>query len=158
MKHSKETIEKIRAKALGRKMPPRTPEHLKHLSESWTDKRKKRFRELMSGDKNPGWKGGIRRCKRGGGYRIQIRIDYKKYQDRARYNMEKHIGRKLRKGEIVHHMNGNTLNDDITNLMLFPDQKSHLQFELKLKRFTQCLLYQKKNKKLLNLFKKFKVK
>ena len=35
-----------------------------------------------------------------------------------RYVMEQHIGRKLKKGEEVHHIDGNKMNNSIENLML----------------------------------------
>jgi len=40
--------------------------------------------------------------------------------------MEKHLGRYLRKGEVVHHKDENTLNNDISNLELLPSQSIHL--------------------------------
>jgi len=41
-----------------------------------------------------------------------------------RYLMEKHIGRKLEKAEIVHHIDGDKLNNDISNLKIM-NRSSH---------------------------------
>jgi len=41
--------------------------------------------------------------------------------------MEKHLGRFTKKGEIVHHIDGDKLNNSIDNLMLFPNQSSHIK-------------------------------
>jgi len=43
-----------------------------------------------------------------------------------RYLLEKHIGRNLKKGEIVHHKDGNPLNNLISNLELM-SQAEHLK-------------------------------
>jgi len=42
-----------------------------------------------------------------------------------RWIMEKNIGRKLRKEEVVHHIDGNKKNNNIKNLRLFANQKEH---------------------------------
>ena len=42
--------------------------------------------------------------------------------------MEKHLGRKLIKGEVVHHINRNKSNNDIDNLILFPTKKAHTKY------------------------------
>ena len=42
--------------------------------------------------------------------------------------MQKYLGRKLIKGEVVHHINGNGLDNNLNNLMLFPTQKAHTEF------------------------------
>ncbi len=42
-----------------------------------------------------------------------------------RWMMEKHLGRKLRPGEVVHHTDGNKLNNYAYNLMVFPSQEAH---------------------------------
>ena len=47
---------------------------------------------------------------------------------------EQHIGRKLRKGETVHHIDGNKRNNDADNLMVFKSQKEHSAYHMKLKR------------------------
>ena len=42
-----------------------------------------------------------------------------------RWMIEKHLGRKLAQGEVVHHLNGNKLDNDISNLMVFLSQHEH---------------------------------
>lgn len=45
-----------------------------------------------------------------------------------RYVMTKHLCRLLQSKEIVHHLDGNRVNNDIANLHLFPSQKRHCSF------------------------------
>lgn len=42
--------------------------------------------------------------------------------------MEKKIGRPLKPGEVVHHIDGDVTNNHPDNLLLFPDNESHLRF------------------------------
>ena len=49
-----------------------------------------------------------------------------------RWLMEKHIGRKLSKEEVVHHKDGNKLNNSIYNLQLFANQAEHYNHHLNL--------------------------
>ncbi len=49
--------------------------------------------------------------------------------------MEEHIGRPLRKTEHVHHIDGNRINNVISNLMLFPTNKAHLEYHWKIDTF-----------------------
>jgi IS30 family transposase len=42
--------------------------------------------------------------------------------------MEQHLGRKLSKEEQVHHIDFNKSNNDLSNLFLFPDMRSHQLF------------------------------
>jgi len=65
------------------------------------------------GDRNPNYKGGFL-YKEG---RKMIRINGK-YIYEYTYIMEQHIGRKLTKGEVIHHINGNVNDNKIDNLQL----------------------------------------
>jgi hypothetical protein len=42
-----------------------------------------------------------------------------------RWVIEKHLGRRLKKEEVVHHIDGNKLNNNIENLQLFKNQDEH---------------------------------
>lgn len=41
---------------------------------------------------------------------------------------EKMLGRKLRKGEVVHHIDGNKRNNDPSNLIVFKTQADHVRY------------------------------
>lgn len=43
------------------------------------------------------------------------------------HTMEQHLGRKLLPGEIVHHIDRNRSNNQLSNLQLFASQKEHMQ-------------------------------
>ena len=58
-----------------------------------------------------------------------------KYVREHRIITEKKIGRFLKPEEVVHHIDGNTSNNDIDNLMLFPSQREHKKFEIKVIRY-----------------------
>ena len=45
--------------------------------------------------------------------------------------MEKHLNRKLRKEEVVHHINGNPKDNRIENLQLFNNQSEHMTHHIK---------------------------
>lgn len=49
--------------------------------------------------------------------------------------VENFIERSLTKDEVVHHLDFCKTNNDINNLMIFPSQKEHQKFHLKLKQF-----------------------
>ena len=42
--------------------------------------------------------------------------------------MEQHLGHPLKKGNVVHHIDGDTTNNDISNLQLFQNQSEHRLF------------------------------
>ena len=46
----------------------------------------------------------------------------------ARFNAAIKVGRVLKKSEIVHHVDGNVKNNQPDNLMVFKNQKSHLEY------------------------------
>jgi hypothetical protein len=69
------------------------------------------------------WKGGLHRRK-DGYFRINIdgkRILFHRYV----------LGNKLKKGEVVHHVDGNPSNNDLSNLMIFKSQSDHVKYEHK---------------------------
>jgi hypothetical protein len=85
-------------------------------------------RPEMRREKSPCWNGG--RYIDVHGY-VMILIEsgprngsgWKKYRKEHIIVMESHLGRKLRKGEIVHHIDGNRQNNDISNLSLLNHRK-----------------------------------
>lgn len=53
------------------------------------------------------------------------------YCRQHRYVMEKALGRKLDSKEHVHHTDGDKTNNQLLNLMLFPDSNSHHEWHKK---------------------------
>ena len=99
----------------------------------------KNYLKSLPLDKNPSWKGGITMFKKKGNY---INVRYircpKEYIGMARkdgYVMEhrlmmaKKIGRLLNRVECVHHIDHNPNNNEISNLLLFPNNASHKKYE-----------------------------
>jgi len=91
---------------------------------------RKRRSERAMGSKNGRWKGGERKIM---GYvwvyysgshlhKVQGAIP------RAVFVMEQHIGRRLKKEEVVHHMNSIKTDDRIKNLLLFADSAEHMRW------------------------------
>ena len=66
-------------------------------------------------EKSSNWRGGKRIDNYG---YIQIYIGNNKYITEHRLNMEKFIGRNLKKTEHIHHLNGNKLDNRIRNLIV----------------------------------------
>ena len=88
----------------------------------------------MPGSRNGQWKGG--RQIDSDGY-ILIHSPDHPYRNSAGYvrehrlSMENHIGRYLSPKEVVHHIDGNKKNNDISNLVLYASNGEHLRDELK---------------------------
>lgn len=86
-----------------------------------SEEAKKRRSESMRGEGNPRWKGG-RRCKEG---YFEVYAPDHPYRNKARntvyehrLTMEKHLGRYLFPNEVVHHINGDTTDNRLENLLL----------------------------------------
>jgi hypothetical protein len=86
-----------------------------------------------SGERHPDWKGGVTMRK---GYRYIYCPDHphavfgKKYVAEHRLVMEMKLGRLLDRKEVVHHIDGNPLNNCPDNLMIFGSNADHLRHEL----------------------------
>jgi len=95
----------------GKKLPKETREK---MSKNHAD---------ITGSKNPMWRGGIRKKIIYKATRINGKNVY-----RHRQIMEIKIGRKLSQVEVVHHIDGNSLNNLPENLMLFKNNSEHIKF------------------------------
>ena len=91
----------------------------KYLLKRYTSKQKraivKKNIKWLKGKDSPNWKGGREVTK--DGYVVLWLSRYEKVMEHRRV-MEKHLGRKLNRDEVVHHMNGNNADNRIENLEL----------------------------------------
>lgn len=72
---------------------------------------------VLRGEDSPAWKGGSFISNRKENQYRYIYVDGKHYREHILV-MEQHIGRKLNKGEVVHHVDGDGLNNNLDNLVL----------------------------------------
>ncbi len=85
---------------------------------------KNKKRPSMFGDKHHNWKGGYWFSKNG--YKVienEAQNEGKRIFEH-RFIMEKYLGRKLESSEIIHHINGDKLDNRIDNLQIV-DRKTH---------------------------------
>lgn len=80
----------------------------------------------LVGENNPSWKGG--RYKKPNGY-VMVNIAPGEYTREHVLVIEQHIGRKLFRDEVVHHLDGNRSNNQLINLMLLT-KKEHDRYHM----------------------------
>lgn len=108
------------------------------VSEDWVQRACKRLGLQTQrtgprpGEKHPDWRGGAIEIK---GYRFVYCPDhpsvrYGRYVAEHRLVMEQTLGRFLQPTEVVHHRDGNKLNNAPENLELFATNAEHLRHEL----------------------------
>lgn len=124
-KRSAETIKKMSVGNMGHKVwcegKKLTPEHRKKLSEAKIGK--------YIGFLHPNWKGGRKIDERG---YVRIWIGCKKWRYEHNLIMEQILDRKLKIGEVVHHINANKSDNRKDNLMLFPTNKAHMEYHIRI--------------------------
>ena len=97
---------------------------------------------ISVGENSPRWGGGTRLSN---GYKSVRAEGHPKAKARGFYIyehilvMEKHLGRYLTNKEVVHHINGNKLDNRIENLKLFINNGEHLKLELRKYRYVSVL-------------------
>jgi len=87
------------------------------------------------GKEHSAWKGGVKIAN--GRYYIYSPehpcADKNKYIKRSRYNLEAHLKIVLPKKVVIHHVDRNKANDSVDNLMIFPDDSSHIKYHRSIK-------------------------
>ena len=99
------------------------------------------------GENSPVWKGGTR----SGGYEY-LRIhspnhpnkDTQGYVAKHRLVVEENIGRNLKDKELIHHLDGDKSNNDITNLLLCKNSSEHGNIHYAMEQFVYELIKNKK--------------
>lgn len=103
--------------------------------------------KMLLAERNPNWKGG--RFIASTGYVYILSPNHptksakrgKKYVAEHNLVMEKNLERFLEKNERVHHLDGNKQNNQLSNLMLFPTNGKHIEFEQKVSSFAKKLIW-----------------
>jgi len=105
----------------------------------WTEESRRSYRQKMSGENNPAWKGGVTYFDSHGNYPS---VKYVRcpplYQEMARKDgyvaehrlrVAQALKRCLTSKEVVHHDDHNQRNNDLSNLMLFASNSDHKRYE-----------------------------
>lgn len=104
---------------LGKTIPKKAKDKMRLAKLGIISPKKGKHYPNLCGENHWNWKGGKSKSERG---YIIIKIKHPNsvagYYPEHRLVMEKHIGRFLRTDEIVHHINGNKLDNRIENLQL----------------------------------------
>ena len=116
----KEIAHKISVALKGKK---KSASHKKHLSLAKKDLPAwNKGLPGPQGKNSSNWRGGSRIS--GSGYRM-IWVGKRKYRPEHVLVLEKYLGRRLKANEVVHHIDGNRINNSIKNLQLFNSHRDH---------------------------------
>lgn len=126
---SAETLAKLSVSRRGRVV---TPEGRANISAAQKGKPK----ENQRGEQNGNWHGGEKITS---GRVCILSRDHPHAHDggyvlRYRLVMEAYLGRYLTPEEVIHHVDGDKLNDDLSNLMLFHSSGAHIKYHAELRR------------------------
>lgn len=119
----------------------------KKLSKEHRLKISRAIKGKMVGEKHPNWTGGTPYVHdKSNGYLVQWSENGRMYQHRK--VMEEYLGRPLNSEEVIHHIDGNTSNNNIENLNLFKNKKEHMSYHASLKNtfVNQYGTFPRKNK------------
>lgn len=117
-------------------------EWAKHASKGrsgWTDESMESYREKMTGENNPAWKGGVTVFRTHGNYAgvryVRCPPEFLAMARGDGYVMEhrlfvaRALGRCLLRTEVVHHINHDPTDNDLSNLQLFASNQDHKLYE-----------------------------
>lgn len=157
-KHKKESIEKMRISSTGKKHTQETRDKLsiihkgKILSKETKQKISKANKGLKRSEEHKlkyrgknkhSWKGG--RIIDKSGYILVQKPEHpfsnkSGYVREHRLVIEKHLGRYLEPGEVVHHLDGNESNNNLSNLHFFSNPSEHTKYHRLLRNCVlECL-------------------
>ena len=88
-------------------------------------------RKLPTRENHSNYKGGIKKITKDylGILRPHHKFAIQRYVLLHRYRMELMLGRYLTEEEVVHHIDGDTFNNEESNLMLFANHSEHMTYE-----------------------------
>ena len=109
---------------------------------------KKKPEHIKIGPNHPSWKGGKYITTDGyvmvnvevGSIKTENEIGWNRYKREHFLVMEEHLGRKLKKGEVIHHINGIKTDNRIENLFLLINDKEHRQLHTELMKIGYLLV------------------
>lgn len=129
--------------AANRMAQPGARERLKSIGATarsgWTDASRESYRQKMTGEGNPAWKGGVTYFRKHGSYKtikyVRCPQEFLPMARKDGYVMEHRLfvaqalGRCLERTETVHHANHDPQDNRLENLQLFTSNQAHKLFE-----------------------------